>query len=89
MNWETYSKRRKMDLKSFLNDSSTEEEALKKFARKGINDFPEEEVKNYFKDLNTPVAQETVQAPQGQKTLASNTAQTTKNSKAKSGAGSE
>lgn len=57
MNWETYSKRRRMDLGAFLNDSATESEALQKFARKGIDVFPREEVSKYYEDLQAANAQ--------------------------------
>lgn len=57
MNWETYSRRRRMSLSSFLEDSATESEAIKKFERKGIDIFPRDEVSKYYEV--SPVQSET------------------------------
>ena len=89
MNWEDYAKRRRMDLSIFLNDSDTEEEALKKFERKGIDNFPAEDVKKYYENLiaSKVQPQDPKPDPQLQETVTVDKVTAPKSTKAKSGTG--
>ena len=65
MNFDLYLKRERLTLESYLQNFSSADDALERTKRKGLDEIPEQQVRDYFESLiqNLSQQQEEVSPP--------------------------